>query len=195
MISKRIKTIAGLINPDENVLDVGTDHAFLPIQLKQNGHRGKIAATELRKGPRSNAIKNLAEAGIDDVEVFLTPGVRGIEFAADVVVIAGMGLTTVTGIISDDPEYFKDKRIIIQINHEMDRHSKYIYVYGIDSAFMTELDENGYPILDEDDDIYPLTLLIDDGMNDNTIRLAVPTSGDSEDMQPVTIGSPKFVYA
>ena len=27
------------------------------------------------------------------------------------------------------------------INHEMDKHSKSIYVYGIDSAFMTEFDK------------------------------------------------------
>ena len=134
MISKRIKTIAGLIHPDENVLDVGTDHAFLPIQLKLNGHRGKIAATELRRGPRNNAVKNLEEAGIDDVEVWLTPGVQKVDFPADVVVIAGMGLTTVTGIISDDPEYFEDKRIIIQINHEMDR----LRLWLMENGFMIE---------------------------------------------------------
>lgn len=81
------------------------------------------------------------------------------------------------------------------INHEMDKHSSYIYVYGIDSAFMTEFDENGYPVLDEESDIYPLTLLIDDEMRDGTIRLAVPTSDDAEDTEPVTINSPHFVYA
>ena len=44
------------------------------------------------------------------------------------------------------------------INHEMEIHSPYICVYGIDSAFMTEFDENGYPIVDEDKDIYPLII-------------------------------------
>lgn len=82
------------------------------------------------------------------------------------------------------------------INHEIDRFSKYIYVYGIDSAFMTEFDENGYPILVEDGDIFPLTLLIDNKMRDGSIRLAVPTSDDdSEDTELVTIDSPKYVYA
>jgi len=81
------------------------------------------------------------------------------------------------------------------INHEMDRYSKFIYVYGIDSAFMTEYDENGYPILDEDSDIYPLTLLIDDKMRSGTIRLAVPTTDDNDDTEFVTIDSPKYVYA
>ena len=81
------------------------------------------------------------------------------------------------------------------INHEMDKHSQYIYVYGIDSAFMTEYDENGYPILGEDDDIYPLTLLIDNKMRNGTIRLAVPTSDDYDDTESVTIDSPQYVYA
>lgn len=46
------------------------------------------------------------------------------------------------------------------VNHEMEKYSPNIYVYGIDSAFMTEFDEYGYPVLDEDSDIYPLTCLL-----------------------------------
>ena len=61
------------------------------------------------------------------------------------------------------------------INHQMDSHSQYFFVYGIDSAFMTEFDENGYPIINEDSDIYPLTLLIDSAMGNGVVRLAVPT--------------------
>ena len=82
------------------------------------------------------------------------------------------------------------------INHQMDKHSHYIYVYGIDSAFMTEFDEYGYPIFDEDSDIYPLTLLIDNNMRDGSIRLAVPTMDDGDDeLKPVTIDVPQFEYA
>ena len=42
-------------------------------------------------------------------------------------------------------------------NHEMDRASKKVYVYGIDSAFMTEFDECGYPVINDDSDVFPLT--------------------------------------
>lgn len=80
------------------------------------------------------------------------------------------------------------------INHEMDKNSNYIYVYGIDSAFMTEYDESGYPILDEDSEIYPLTLLVDDTMQDGSIRLSTPTiNGDGEETENVII-FPKFEY-
>ncbi len=81
-------------------------------------------------------------------------------------------------------------------NHEMDKNSKYIYVYGIDSAFMTEYDDNGYPILDENSEIFPLTLLVDDTMPEGTIRLSAPTSDDDgEDTDDVIVGVPKFEYA
>ena len=80
-------------------------------------------------------------------------------------------------------------------NHQMEKYSGSIFVYGIDSTFMT-FDKCGYPIIDEDSDIYPLTLLIDDTMRNGTIRLAVPTLDDSDDeMTPITVDTPKYVYA
>ena len=36
MITKRLKTIADLIPKDSSVIDIGTDHAYLPIYLYQN---------------------------------------------------------------------------------------------------------------------------------------------------------------
>lgn len=81
------------------------------------------------------------------------------------------------------------------VNHEMEKYSPNIYVYGIDSAFMTEFDEYGYPILDENKDIYPLTLLVDNTMRDDEVRLAVPTIDDSDETENVTIDVPQFEYA
>ena len=81
------------------------------------------------------------------------------------------------------------------VNHEMEKHSPNIYVYGIDSAFMTEFDEYGYPVLDENSEIYPLTLLVDNTMRDNEVRLAVPTMDDGDETENVTIDVPQFEYA
>ena len=82
-----------------------------------------------------------------------------------------------------------------EINHEMDKHSKHIFVYGIDSAFMSQFDDNGYPVLDDNSDIFPLTLLIDEKMRNDSVRLAVPNSEDNEEAESVTIDLPHFVYA
>ena len=80
------------------------------------------------------------------------------------------------------------------VNHEMDKASKKVYVYGIDSAFMTEFDESGYPVLNDDSNIFPLTLLVDDKMRNDELRLAVPTMDDGDDdFAPVNV-SPKYEY-
>jgi hypothetical protein len=68
-------------------------------------------------------------------------------------------------------------------------------VYGIDSAFMTKFDEYGYPVLDENGDIFPLTLLVDNTMQDNEVRLAVPTMDDGDETEDVTIDVPQLEYA
>ena len=76
----------------------------------------------------------------------------------------------------------------------MNQSCSYIFVYGIDSAFMTDFDEYGYPIIDENNDIYPLTLLVDSTMRDGVVRLAVPTlDGDNE--EDVIVDVPKFEFA
>ncbi len=69
------------------------------------------------------------------------------------------------------------------VNHEMDKASKKVCVYGIDSAFMTKFDENGYPVLNDDSDIFPLTLLVDDKMRNDEFRLSAPTTDDDDESE------------
>ena len=98
----------------------------------------------------------------------------------------GMDLTQGTAFDADqDPA----------INHEIDQQSKHIVVYGIDSAYMTDFDEYGTPILTEDGDIFPLTLLIDNTMRDDNIRLAVPTLDDDSENEIIPVDVPKFELA
>jgi len=69
-------------------------------------------------------------------------------------------------------------------------------LYGMDLTQGKEFDEYGYPILNDDNDIYPLTLLVDDAMRYGELRLAVPTLDDGDDeTENVTIDVPQFEYA
>lgn len=79
-----------------------------------------------------------------------------------------------------------------EINHKIDGFSSSITVYGIDSAFMKP-NSQGIPDIDEDEGIWPLTLLIDDKMRNNEIRLSCPDDDDNEEVNaPLT---PKIEYA
>lgn len=73
-------------------------------------------------------------------------------------------------------------------NHQMESYGKSIYVYGIDSVFMTDFDENGYPKFDKEESIYPLTLLVDNEMKDGEVRLSTPSlDGDDEVIETVNV--------
>ncbi|MCD8235065.1 MAG: hypothetical protein LUD00_00105 [Prevotellaceae bacterium] len=79
------------------------------------------------------------------------------------------------------------------VNHAIEKYSKNIIVYGIDSAYMETAD--GYIGINEEKGIFPLTLLIDNSMRDGTLRLATPTQDDEGEKENVVIDSPKFEYA
>lgn len=81
------------------------------------------------------------------------------------------------------------------INHEIDKYSKYMTVYGIDSAYMQDYDANGYPLFDEDSDIIPLTLLTDNTLSDGELRLSSYIDEDGDIKDNVVITSPKLEYA
>lgn len=79
------------------------------------------------------------------------------------------------------------------INHAMEKHSRNITVYGIDSAYMETPD--GDIAINKEAGIFPLTLLIDNSMRNGTLRLATPTTDDEEEEENVVIDLPQFEYA
>ncbi|MBR0385081.1 MAG: SAM-dependent methyltransferase [Erysipelotrichaceae bacterium] len=119
MISKRIRYIASLIDDNESVADVGCDHAYLAVLLKENGHKAEIVCTDNKPGPLKKARHNLDAFGCRDVKTVMTDGVSGLDDCYDVTVMAGMGCHTVIHIMEDNPGYFRHGRLIIQINTEI----------------------------------------------------------------------------
>lgn len=102
-MSKRIELIAKQINKDEKVLDIGTDHALLPIFLIKNNITENIIASDINELPLNSAHENLKREGLEEkVKLILTNGAKGINLSdIDVIVVAGMGATTINKIIGD----------------------------------------------------------------------------------------------
>lgn len=46
---KRIETLASLVDKDAYVLDIGTDHAYLPIYLYKNNITKSIVGSDISK--------------------------------------------------------------------------------------------------------------------------------------------------
>ena len=101
MYSKRIRELAKLIDKDSVVLDVGTDHAYLPILLMDKRIVKKVYAADISKNALDIAKKNI-EKTTYDIKTILSDGLKGVKVKYDTLVIAGMGYSTIKGILSVD---------------------------------------------------------------------------------------------
>ena len=59
MLNKKLKTIASLINKNDTVLDIGCDHAYLAIYLKQNNLCKDVYASDINSNALKQANKNI----------------------------------------------------------------------------------------------------------------------------------------
>lgn len=110
-LDPRLKTIAALVRGGKGLIDVGTDHAKLPLYLVMHGYDGKLYASDINSGPLLNARKNAAKAGLNDrIGFLLCDGLDDCpRDEIDTIVIAGMGGEQICGIL-DRAEWCWDSR-------------------------------------------------------------------------------------
>ncbi|WEV70198.1 class I SAM-dependent methyltransferase [Lactobacillus sp. ESL0785] len=100
----RLNTLAQMVAPHTRVADIGTDHAYLPIELVKSGKIQFAIASDIAKGPLENAREDIAQAGLQEqIETRLGAGLTTIKLEdhIDTVVIAGMGGKLITTILED----------------------------------------------------------------------------------------------
>lgn len=104
-LTARLSAIAGLIPAGSVVVDVGTDHARLPVYLVRSGICPRALATEINRQPWQRARAAVAEAGLSDkIAVRLGDGLAPLRPGeADVAVLAGMGGGTICRILQTAP--------------------------------------------------------------------------------------------
>ena len=116
-LDSRLSLCASFVRQDSKLADIGTDHAYLPVWLCQNGVCKSAVAADINPEPLSRGQLTIAQAGLDDkVKTRLSDGLKSISAdEADDIVIAGMGGELIAKIILDC-EYSrdKDKRFILQ---------------------------------------------------------------------------------
>ena len=92
-ISERLATVAGLIPKGAHLVDVGTDHGYVPIWLLQKNHIASAIAMDVNKGPLARARENRDKYGFSNVmDLRLSNGLEKLKPGeGDSVLIAGMG--------------------------------------------------------------------------------------------------------
>ena len=100
----RLRTLAQMVDQGARVADIGTDHAYLPIQLVKEGKVDYAIASDVAAGPLENAEKDIIAAGLKNkIETRLGSGLETISAKdkIDTVVIAGMGGKLMTNILNE----------------------------------------------------------------------------------------------
>jgi len=116
-LSPRLTACAEYVPQDSTLVDVGTDHAYLPVWLIQNGRvKTPVIAGDINRGPLERARKSAAEYGVENEVVFmLNNGLAGTkDDLAQTVVIAGMGGETIMDIISASGWNWEGHTLILQ---------------------------------------------------------------------------------
>lgn len=105
-LSKRLKMVASLVSEGSRVADIGTDHAYIPIFLVQEGKAPFAIAMDVKQGPLQRAEEHIKNAGLEDtVSVRLSDGLKNLRAdEADSAVLAGMGGALMIRILQDNWE-------------------------------------------------------------------------------------------
>ena len=114
-LSPRLQKIANYVLPGGCVVDVGTDHAYVPIWLLQEGICDKAWATDVKSGPLERARADALQCGVaEKLTLLLCDGLALCPpEVVDTVIVAGMGGETIQGILERSP-WALEKRLILQ---------------------------------------------------------------------------------
>ena len=132
-MSNRLNTIVSLVPKCDVVLDVGTDHAYVPIDLIKKGITKKCIASDLRKGPVEIAKKNIEQNKMcDKIEVRLGSGLQVIEKnQVNCIIIAGMGGALIKELLEEGKDKItKGTILIVQPNIYQDTLREWFYKNG-----------------------------------------------------------------
>lgn len=115
MLTPRLKCIVNHVN-SEIAADIGTDHAYVSVELIKTGRSKKVIATDINEGPLKIAEANIRKNNMaDKIETRLGSGISviGVD-EVDTVIIAGMGGELICAILKNDFEKAKHPMLVLQ---------------------------------------------------------------------------------
>lgn len=153
MISKRLELVASFVPQGTILLDVGSDHAYLSIELVERGQIKSAIAGEVVEGPYQSAVKNVEAHGLKEkIQVRLANGLAAFEEAdqVSVITIAGMGGRLIARILEEGLDKLANvERLILQPNNREDDLRIWLQENGFQIVAESILEEAGkfYEIL------------------------------------------------
>ena len=129
----RLLSALPYVTPGGTVADIGTDHAYLPIELCRRGICRRAVACDINEGPTLSARANIAAAGLTGcIDTLRTDGLHGVErYQPDDILIFGMGGELIVRILDEAP-WVRDGRIglVLQPMSRAEVLRRYLWEHG-----------------------------------------------------------------
>lgn len=107
----RIEAIASLVDNGALVVDIGTDHAYLPIYLYENDITKNIVASDISSNALLFAKNNLEKHNLSSkIKLVVSDGFKNLDECFDIAIISGVGTETIKKIL--DNEVLPNKLIL-----------------------------------------------------------------------------------
>ena len=132
-LSIRLKTIVNMIEKCDSVIDVGTDHGYVPIYLVKSGVIKSAIASDINKGPVEKARKNVELNNVGkQVTCRIGSGLSTVKKGeVQIAIIAGMGGNLIRDILETDIDVVKQfKYLILQPVQNAEVLRRYLYITG-----------------------------------------------------------------
>ncbi|WP_300559217.1 class I SAM-dependent methyltransferase [Companilactobacillus sp.] len=103
LLSKRLNAVSKMVDKNVRLADIGSDHAYLPVELITDKTINFAIAGEVAPGPRDRSLADVKKFGLSEqIDVRLGDGLAVIKAQdnIDTVVIAGMGGILISDILT-----------------------------------------------------------------------------------------------
>lgn len=139
-LSKRLNWILNIMDKCDVIMDVGTDHGYIAIELIKRNLADKVIASDINKDPLNKAKLNVSLEGLSNkIELRLGGGLTPVkENEVNGVLIAGMGGNLIRDILENDVKKVKNMDyLVLQPAQNPEVLREYLYI-------------SDYEIIDED---------------------------------------------
>jgi len=132
----RLQTIASLVPKGSIVADIGTDHAQLPLLLRERHISPLVYAIDNKPGPLRQAYQNTQ--GVKGITLVLANGIEQLSSDVTTLVLAGLGGRTIVEILATIPNHVDTIVVSANVAMPLVRESLVTQGFAIDAEDLVE---------------------------------------------------------